>query len=77
MNELNLEHLDSFCDAWLRKADNIDIEPLDGVFDRFLLCGLYITDSMKKRLGLCFVMNTQFILALFLEEGVGFCSSSR
>ncbi|ENO1827527.1 hypothetical protein BBM40_23880 [Vibrio parahaemolyticus] len=35
MNELNLEHLDSFCDAWLRNADNIDIEPLDGVFDRF------------------------------------------
>jgi len=35
MRELNFEALNNFCTAWLRKAERIDIEPLEGVFDRF------------------------------------------
>lgn len=35
MRELNFQALNGFCTAWLRKAERIDIEPLEGVFDRF------------------------------------------
>ncbi|OOE82801.1 hypothetical protein BZG72_07295 [Salinivibrio sp. PR6] len=35
MQELNFRALESFCTAWLRKAERIDTEPLEGVFDRF------------------------------------------
>lgn len=35
MQELNFEALNQFCTAWLRKSERIDLEPLEGVFDRF------------------------------------------
>ncbi|MDW0358381.1 hypothetical protein Q8G38_03530 [Halomonas venusta] len=35
MQELNFRALESFCTAWLQKAERIDTGPLEGVFDRF------------------------------------------
>ncbi|WP_110456643.1 hypothetical protein [Shewanella algidipiscicola] len=35
MQELNFEALNQFCSAWIRKSERIDLEPLEGVFDRF------------------------------------------
>jgi len=33
--DLNYEHMRSFINIWLRKADNTNTEPLEGVFDKF------------------------------------------
>ncbi|WP_462159809.1 hypothetical protein [Pseudoalteromonas sp. GB56] len=33
--ELNYDHLSSFINIWLRKAENTDTGPLEGVFDKF------------------------------------------
>lgn len=35
MQELNFQALNGFCSAWLRKAERIDTNSLEGVFDRF------------------------------------------
>ena len=35
MHQLNFEHLNAFCNAWIEKAEQTDIEPLSGVFDKF------------------------------------------
>lgn len=35
MQELNFRALESFCAAWLRKAERADTDRLEGVFDRF------------------------------------------
>lgn len=35
MPSLNIDHLNHFCDAWMRKAQEIDTIELEGVFDQF------------------------------------------
>ncbi|MGE4529907.1 MAG: hypothetical protein AB7C98_01115 [Acidithiobacillus sp.] len=35
MQELNFKALNKFCTAWLQKAERVDMDSLEGVFDRF------------------------------------------